>query len=63
MAANLSKQWELSLGTLMGLALLLCKQSLQISIVSSSGILVNKKSTFRIARRKSGSCSNVFSAI
>ena len=47
----------------MGLALLLCKQSLQISIVSSSGILVNKKSTFRIARRKSGSCSKVFSAI
>ena len=40
----------------------LYKLSMQISIVSSSGMLVNKESTSRIAMFKLGSCVKIYSA-
>ena len=57
-----SKLQKTSLGILGLFSSSLCKQSMQISMVSSSGMLLNKESTSRLAIYKLGSCLQISSA-
>ena len=63
LVATASKWRKTSLGILGVFSSSLYKLSMQISMVLSSGILVNKESTSRLAKYKLGSCLQISSAI